>query len=211
MTPARPSYSYETAFLECGYRLIAGVDEAGRGALAGPLVAATVVIDPARVEQLSPLIRDSKTLSAGQRDKALSLVQEASIAIGIGMVDASEIDLLGIGPSNRIAFERAVLDLPFEADLLLCDAFLIEHPAPQIGLIDGDALCLSIAAASIVAKVTRDRLMHDLDARFDCYGFAYHAGYGTARHLDALDRHGPCCEHRHTFAPVRISAERFRP
>ena len=210
MAPTRPTYLHEAAFLECGYTRIAGVDEAGRGALAGPLVAAAVVIDPTRVDQLGPLIRDSKTLSASQREKALCVVQAAAIAIGVGMVDASEIDMVGIGPSNRMAFERAVFSLPFETEALLCDAFLMEHSAPQVGLIDGDALCLSIAAASIVAKVTRDRLMHELDARFHNYGFARHAGYGTAMHLRALALHGPCCEHRYSFAPVRASAERVR-
>lgn len=211
MAPVRPTYAHETAFLECGYTRIAGVDEAGRGALAGPLVAAAVVIDPMRVELLGPLIRDSKTLSANQRERALCVVQDASLAIGVGLVDANELDLLGVGPSNRIAFERAVLDLPFESEVLLCDAFLMEHSAPQIGLIDGDARCLSIAAASIVAKVTRDRIMHELDAHFTSYGFARHAGYGTAMHLHALDLHGPCCEHRYSFAPVRASAGRTRP
>jgi len=205
-----PTYQHETAFLECGYSLIAGVDEAGRGALAGPLVAAAVILDPARIGQLGPLVRDSKTLSASQRSAALGNICEFAISLAVGIVEANEIDLLGLGPANRMAFERAVHNLSFEVDCLLCDAFLMEHAAPQTGLIDGDALCLSIAAASIVAKVTRDRYMCELDGRFAVYGFAQHAGYGTARHLEALNCHGPCHEHRRSFAPVQASAERFR-
>lgn len=204
-----PTYQHETAFLRYGYSRIAGVDEAGRGALAGPLVAAAVILNPDCISKLGPLIRDSKTLSAVQRSVAFGIVCESALAVAVGIVDAEEIDLLGLGPSNRIAFERAVHNLELEADCLLCDAFLMEHSAPQTGLIDGDALCLSIAAASIIAKVTRDRYMHELDGRFDAYGFAQHAGYGTSRHLAALERHGPCQEHRRTFAPVRASAERF--
>jgi ribonuclease HII len=203
-----PTYQHETAFLECGYSRIAGVDEAGRGALAGPLVAAAVILNPERIGQLGPLVRDSKTLSASQRSAALGIICESAISVAVGIVEAEEIDVLGLGPSNRIAFERAVYNLALEADCLLCDAFLMEHSAPQTGLIDGDALCLSIAAASIVAKVTRDRFMHELDGRFDLYGFAQYAGYGTARHLAALDRYGPCQEHRRSFAPVRACAER---
>ena len=209
MAVPAPTYRHETLFLECGYSRIAGVDEAGRGALAGPLVAAAVILDPARIGQLGPLVRDSKTLSATQRSTALGKICESAISVAVGIVEASEIDLLGLGPANRIAFERAVHNLSVDADFLLCDAFLMEHSAPQTGLIDGDALCLSIAAASIVAKVTRDRFMHELDGRFDMYGFAQHAGYGTARHLAALNHHGPCQEHRHSFAPIRASSERF--
>jgi ribonuclease HII len=211
MAVPAPTYRHETAFLECGYSRIAGVDEAGRGALAGPLVAAAVILNPERIGRLGPLVRDSKTLSARQRSTALGHICESAISVAVGIVEAGEIDLIGLGPANRIAFERAVHNLSVDVDCLLCDAFLMEHSAPQIGLIDGDALCLSIAAASIVAKVTRDRFMRELDDRFAIYGFAQHAGYGTARHLEALDSHGPCHEHRRSFAPVQASVARFRP
>jgi ribonuclease HII len=202
-----PTFEFEAAFHEEGLRSVVGLDEAGRGALAGPLVAGCVLLNPDAIPSLADIVRDSKTLSPLRRVRAFQLVVEASRAVAIGIVGVEEIDELGIGPSNRLALERAVERLPVDPDAILCDAFLIEHAAPQVGLIDGDAQCISISAASIVAKVTRDRIMIEHDARYRRYGFAKHAGYGTPAHLEALRVHGPCAEHRHSFAPVRLAAE----
>lgn len=205
-----PTFEIETRFQTSGYRTIAGIDEAGRGALAGPLIAAAVVLDPETADDLTLIVRDSKTLSARQRSRAFDQILERARGVGLGIVMVDEIDRFGISAANRIAFERAVFALPEEPDCLLCDAFLLDHPAPQMGLIDGDALSLSIAAASIVAKVSRDRCMQTLHDRFPFYGFARHAGYGTAAHLQALSEHGSCPEHRQSFAPVRAVSERPR-
>jgi len=204
----KPTFDCEQAFIDAGYGIIAGIDEVGRGALAGPVVAASVVLDPARCERLSGLIRDSKTLSARQRLTAFEVIVESARAVAIGLITAEEIDLIGIGPANRLALEQAVDRLTLEPDALVCDAFVIEHAAPQVALIDGDARSLTVAAASIIAKVTRDRMMVELDGRFGGYGFERHVGYGTREHLAALDRLGPCPEHRRSFAPVRLALER---
>lgn len=206
MPRARPTFDFETAFHDAGLSIVVGIDEAGRGALAGPLVAGCALLDPRSITAIANSVRDSKLLSATQRLTAFREISAAALALSIGVVEVDEIDRLGIGPSNRLALERAVERLPFEPDAILCDAFVIEHSAPQVGLIDGDAQCISISAASIVAKVTRDRIMAEQDCRYPIYGFARHAGYGTASHLDALRRFGPCAEHRHSFAPVRNAA-----
>lgn len=183
---------------------VAGVDEVGRGALAGPLVAAAVVLPPEVADDLAELagLCDSKLLSPAQRDVWFDVVRRVAAGVGIGVVECGELDELGVGPANRIAMERAVLDLPQEPEVLLLDATTVELGIPQVGFIDGDALCLSIAAASVVAKVTRDRIMTALDQQDDRYAFAIHKGYGTWEHLDALRRHGPGPMHRRCFAPV---------
>jgi ribonuclease HII len=199
-----PDLSWERAWWDASMELVAGVDEVGRGALAGPLIAAAVIL-PAGLATttcgLSGLL-ESKLLTAARRDDWFDVVIAESLAVGIGLVDVDELDAVGVGPANRIAMERAVYALPAQPAALLLDAMVIESDLPQVGIIDGDARCLSIAAASIVAKVTRDRLMcrlHEQDGR---YGFARHKGYGTAVHLAALQQYGPCASHRRSFAPV---------
>jgi ribonuclease HII len=204
-----PTFECEQAFAEAGYGVVAGIDEVGRGALAGPVVAASVVLDPARCMEMSGLIRDSKTMNAVQRVAAFQEICAVARAVAIGWISAGEIDRIGIGPANRLALEQAVNRLPIEPDALICDAFVIEHAAPQVALIDGDARSLTVAAASIVAKVTRDRMMIELDGRYGGYGFPRHVGYGTREHLGALDRFGPCPEHRRSFAPVRMALDRM--
>lgn len=202
-------FHWERAFWRAGYEKVAGVDEVGRGALAGPLVAAAVVFDRATIERRGPReriersVRDSKLMTRESRDAALVLIREHAAAIGVGMVECGELDQLGMSAANRLAMERAVLGLSCEPDALLLDAFVTDLSIPQIGLIDGDALCLSIAAASIVAKVTRDRLMfalHEADCR---YGLDQHVGYGTRAHMSALRAHGPASFHRRSFRPVQ--------
>jgi ribonuclease HII len=137
------------------------------------------------------------------RENSLEVIQATSVAIGIGMVECGEIDALGMTAANRLAMERSVFGLALSPNLLLLDAFVTDLEMPQIGLIDGDARCLSIAAASIVAKVTRDKLMCSIHTRDSRYGFDQHVGYGTPEHLRALAAYGPADVHRRSFRPVR--------
>jgi ribonuclease HII len=200
----RPTAIEETALSGMGYRLIAGLDEVGRGALAGDVVAAAVILplDAGSVQRLHA-VRDSKQLSARQRSTLAAVIQAEAIAIGLGRVSASDIDHLGIVPATRLAMMQAIASLTIAPDYLLIDALRL--PAvyvPQTAIVHGDALCLSIAAASIVAKVYRDAEMVRLDAVYSGYGFARHKGYGTAAHLQALHMLRPCPIHRLSFAPV---------
>jgi len=206
-----PTLSYERDLLAEGVRLVAGVDEVGRGALAGPLMAAAVILPPMDVLERDAdfwrYVRDSKTLSFAKRESLASGILDRAASWSIGTVEPEEIDELGVGPANRIAMERAVLGLETEPEVLLIDAMTIESSAWQIGIIDGDALSMSIAAASIVAKVARDNLMIAAETDWPVYGFARHKGYGVPSHLAALRTHGPCSLHRHCFAPVRLAME----
>ena len=195
---------WERACWRDEFRFVAGIDEAGRGALAGPIVAAAVVLPPglrltARIRE----INDSKQVPEAKRERLAGLVRSLATAWSIGQSTAAEIDELGISTANRLCMERAVAGLCCEPDFALLDAFTCDLSVPQIGLIDGDAISLSIAAASILAKTGRDRVMrmaHEQDCR---YHFDRHVGYGTALHLDALRSHGPCALHRLTFRGVR--------
>lgn len=208
---------WERQLWEGDYSRIAGVDEVGRGALAGPLVAAAVVLPPglrttADLGPILSLIRDSKTLSARKREVIAETILASDAQVGIGVVEPDEIDAIGINPANRAAMERAFFALDPEPDILLIDAVTLDLDTPQIGIIDGDAQSLSIAAASIVAKVTRDRLMVAMHTSWPAYGFDRHKGYGVAFHVEALRLHGPCQTHRRSFAPVRRSeAEHAQP
>ncbi len=195
----------ERAAAEAGYRLIAGVDEAGRGAWAGPVVAAAVILapDPERVPETLRVARDSKLLTPEQRAALHAVIRREALAVGVGVVPVEVIDRAGIGAANRLAMRRAVETLVPAPELVLVDWERIHDLAiPQRPIVDGDAICLSIAAASIVAKVTRDRLLVALDARFPGYGFAAHKGYGTPAHRRALAALGPCAAHRCSYAPV---------
>jgi ribonuclease HII len=208
-----PGLAHECALAARGYHAIAGVDEAGRGAWAGPLVAAAVILpDPAATGEAALLarlagVRDSKTLDHARRERLLTVIERVARAIGVGWVEAEELDRIGLGAANRVAWERAVAALPIAPDYLLLDAFRLPTSAlPQEPIVRGDRDCLSIAAASIVAKVARDRVLAALDARFPPYGFGRHKGYGTTAHHAALCEYGPCPEHRQSFAPLRALA-----
>jgi ribonuclease HII len=212
-----PDLAPERAFWTAGYRFVAGVDEVGRGAMAGPLVAAAVILPadalspPSATSPALAEVRDSKLLTGEERQRLMPAICAVATAVAVGLVEADELDLIGVGPANRLAMERAVDALPVRPEALLLDATTLDLDLPQVGLIDGDARCLSIAAASIVAKVTRDRFMaacHGADPRF---GFAAHKGYATADHLAALDRHGPGPLHRRCFAPVGRSLDSVVP
>ncbi len=191
-----------------GYLTLAGVDEAGRGPLAGPVVAAAVVIPRDVLEaehtRLFSGIADSKTLTAKRREALFArLSEETSVARGIGLADVAEIDSLNILRATHLAMKRAVEALGRAADLILVDG----RPVPGLpfasrAIVKGDAQSLLIAAASIVAKVTRDHWMDELDRQYPRYGFARHKGYGTAEHLAALREWGPTPVHRRSFAPV---------
>jgi len=197
---------------ESGYKLVAGVDEVGRGALAGPLVAAAVIFPCQHAfTQDFARIDDSKQLSPNERQRLVPIILEVAVAVAIGLVDVDEIDAFGIAAANRIAMERAVERLPVEPDALLLDATVTDLGCPQVGLIDGDVRCLSIAAASIVAKVARDGMMSAFHRADHRYGFHLHKGYGTAAHLSALAQHGPCAIHRRSFAPVARRAPLAAP
>jgi len=183
-----------------GFKIIAGLDEAGRGPLAGPVVAAAVVLPKTRSMQG---VADSKTLKAEQREKALSLIRKRALGIGVGIVEAEEIDRLNILRASLKAMELALQDLSLSPDCLLIDGLhTLRLPLNQQAIIKGDGRCLSIAAASIVAKVTRDRLMVDYHERYPQYNFARHKGYGTREHLQAIREHGCCPLHRQSFRTI---------
>lgn len=189
---------FERAMEAAGFARIAGVDEAGRGPLAGPVVAAAVVL----AEPVAGL-NDSKQLSEAQREGLFELLQAGAHAIGVAVVPADEIDRIGIQQANYAAMARAAQALSPAPDYLLIDGFKVPGLLfPQTRIIKGDARSLSIAAASIIAKVTRDRMMIDYDRAHPEYGFARHKGYGTREHLAALEKHGPCPIHRRSFAPL---------
>ncbi len=188
------------------FTYIAGIDEAGRGALAGPVVAAAVILPlNDQIETLLHGVNDSKQLSAKKRTILFDLIIQHALAYGIGQQPAAVIDEIGILPANRLAMGTAVSQLTPPPQFLLIDGRirLPQLNIPQKSIVRGDSQSLSIAAASILAKVTRDRLMIELDKQFPRYGFAQHKGYGTEQHRAAIARHGPCPQHRHSFAPIR--------
>ena len=190
---------------------MAGLDEAGRGSWAGPVVAAAVVLPkPTRtLRRALDGLRDSKQLSAAERDRLYAIIKLAAVAVGLGVVEAPLVDSLGLAVAGRLAFQRAAEALTGPPDYLLIDAFpLPEVRCPQEAIIRGDAQCLSIAAASVVAKVERDRLLDELSRQFPSYGFDRNRGYGTPEHARALSKRGPCAEHRYSYAPVRAIVER---
>jgi ribonuclease HII len=201
----RASLTLEEDLWRAGYRVIAGLDEAGRGAWAGPVVAAAVVLppDPAATAPLLGRVHDSKALTSRQREQLFGPIRERAIAVGVGRIEADEIDRIGILTATRQAMEQAVAELVVHPDFLLLDFLTLPRLAlPQHGVPHGDALSLSIAAASIIAKVTRDRWMIAQEANYAGYGFARHKGYGTAEHRAALARLGACALHRMSFAPL---------
>jgi ribonuclease HII len=205
--PASAPYHYEARAWRSGLARIAGVDEAGRGPLAGPVVAAAVIIAPERrIRRLA----DSKLLPSERREELFGQIRARALAIGVGIVDQETIDRINILQATRRAMLEALAGLAILPDLVITDfVALAGLPYPQRNLVDGDARCASVAAASIVAKVTRDRLMLDADRAFPQYGFAQHKGYATPEHLAALDRHGPCPLHRRTFSGVWRQGELF--
>jgi ribonuclease HII len=201
--PRVPSFVEENRLHRQGYRLVAGVDEVGRGALAGPVMAAAVILPPRVPSRWRARVRDSKLLSAAQRAALFEPICDAAVAVGVGSVDAWTIETIGIARATQVAMLQAIAQLAPAAETLLIDYFRIPGTKlPQKGVVDGDTLCFSIACASIVAKVTRDRLMDSYDVSFPGYLFSRHKGYGTPGHLACLRSLGPSPIHRRTFQPV---------
>ena len=190
---------YEKAARRDGATVIAGVDEVGRGSLFGPVVAAAVILPPdTRIRGL----RDSKQLLREDRERLAKVVERKAIAIAISEIDVETIDRVNIYQATRIAMTAAVGKLAFAPDHLLIDAMRLDLACAQTSIIYGDSLSISIAAASVIAKVYRDERMRELDNDYPQYGLASHKGYSTPQHLAALDKHGPCPLHRKSFRPV---------
>jgi ribonuclease HII len=203
-----PGLDHEQALWSQGYRLIAGIDEAGRGAWAGPVYAAAVVLPLDRPDLWDALegVTDSKQLSPRRRVALLDVIDQVAVSVGVGTATAKEVDALGIVPANRLAMERAIAALVPSPDFLLIDYLRLPGvDLPQRSAPKADQRCLSVAAASIVAKVRRDQWMVELDHRYPGYEFARHKGYGTAAHRSALARLGPSPIHRMSWAPLRAS------
>jgi ribonuclease HII len=199
----KPSCAEETALRSQGYRPVAGIDEVGRGALMGPVMAGAVIMPEKVRGRWKSQVRDSKQLTPKAREYLYDYIIDAALAYGIGSSDNDEIDAVGIAKATRLAMVRAIKLLAPQPQFLLIDYVrLKESYYPQKGLIHGDSRCFSIACASIVAKVTRDRLVTEMDREFPGYGLAAHKGYGTAEHLACLRRNGPCRIHRRSFQPV---------
>jgi ribonuclease HII len=200
----RPTAHLEVSLHGQGYGSIAGIDEAGRGPLAGPVVAAAVIFSPGFSAPWLSQVNDSKQLTPTLRSELYQRLHSEALAIGVGSSSADQIDRVGILKATQLAMTRAVQDLRPRPDYLLIDYVRLPGLAiPQLSLVKGDARCLSIAAASIIAKVTRDRLLEQLDLQYPGYGFAVHKGYPTPQHLANLQRLGPCPIHRTSFLPVR--------
>ncbi len=199
-----PSFAEEKNLEAQGYRLIAGIDEVGCGALIGPVVAAAVIL-PSRLD--TPWlnqVKDSKQLTSERRELLSYHINEVAISVGIGAVPHDVIDTQGLTKARRLAMKLAIDQLAPPPEALLIDYISLPNvPLPQKGITNGDSLCISIACASIIAKVARDQLMVELDRTYPGYGLAHHKGYGTKEHLACLRRLGPSPVHRQSFKPVK--------
>jgi len=205
MDNVSPDLEHENRLWQTGYAAIAGLDEVGRGALAGPVVAGAVILPKGvGVTGIWAEVRDSKLLSAARREEMAGRIRQSAAGWAVGEASAGEIDAIGIAPATRLAMQRAIDALPTRPDYLLLDwVRLATVNLPQESFTKGDARIVSIAAASILAKVYRDRLLVEMNGRYPLYGFASHKGYGAANHLAAIERHGPCAAHRRSFSPMR--------
>lgn len=192
----------ESLLIDAGITPLAGVDEAGRGACAGPLVIASVVLRDPFAPELAK-VRDSKDVSETEREKLFELVTDLALAVSVIIVSAQEVDQRGVHAANLDGMRRAVQGLSVTPAYVLTDGYAIEGLAiPNVAVWKGDQVVTCISAASIVAKVTRDRIMRELDIQFPNYGFVKHKGYITKVHTESLKEHGPCIEHRRSFANI---------
>jgi ribonuclease HII len=191
---------YERLYKSQGFTFIAGIDEVGRGPLAGPVVAGAVIL-PDDFQILG--IDDSKKLTETKREELYELIRKAAVSIGIGIIEANEIDKINIYEATKKAMYAAINELHISPDFLLVDAMKLTTPIPSEAIIKGDSKSISIAAASIIAKVTRDRMMKELAKSFPEYGFEKNMGYGTKEHIEALQLYGATPHHRRSFAPVK--------
>jgi ribonuclease HII len=201
LLPLAPNLSFEISLWNAGVKYIAGIDEAGRGPLAGPVTAAALILPPGQDSAaILAGVRDSKQMTRLQREASAVRIRQAALAWGIGFASVLEIDTLGILPATRRAAERAVAALAITPNHLLLDyLFLTELGVPQTSLVKGDCRSLSIAAASVLAKTARDAWMRACEVQYPGYGFGVHKGYGTAAHRAAIDRLGLCALHRRSF------------
>lgn len=191
---------YEKELYKKGISLIGGVDEVGRGPLVGPVVAACVILPP---NYELPGLDDSKKLSEKKRDKYYDIIMKDAVSVGIGIVDAKKIDEINILEASRLAMKLAIEDLDVKPEYILSDAMKLDNiDIPYEAIIHGDALSLSIAAGSVIAKVTRDRMMYELDKKYPEYGFAQHKGYPTKKHLENIAKYGVLENYRFTYKPV---------
>lgn len=209
------SLQFEEVCWTVGLRHVIGIDEVGRGTWAGPVAAGAVCLPPDRPDLLTVLkgVRDSKQMTPRQREGLVDRIRETAMACGIGSATSEEIDTHGIVPATRLAMQRALEDAGLEPDYLLLDSIKWNGPAhiSVQSIVRGDTLSLSIASASVLAKVWRDDYMRQLDKSFPSYFFGQHKGYGTAKHAAALHQYGACNEHRHSFAPLRLLASENNP
>lgn len=199
------SLAEEQTLYAQGYRYVAGIDEVGRGPLAGPVMAAAVILPQTiKPTKWADKIKDSKQLTAIQRENLVEYIKDLAISYGVGMINSQTIDIRGIAKATRLAMVQAVNQVSPSPDYVLIDYFTVpELKFPQKGVVEGDSICFSIACASIIAKVTRDKIMIELDDLYPGYGFANHKGYGTREHLKCLQKLGPCPIHRLSFQPVK--------
>jgi len=203
--PRYPTSDREAALREQRLWPVAGVDEAGRGTLAGPVVAAAVVADWCLHLPWHDEVRDSKQLSPSRRERLFPKIHTGTWGVGVGVVQNDDIDSIGIAAATRKAMYMALESLSVQPNFVLIDWMTLPQlRVPQEGIVKGDSRCLSIACASIIAKVTRDRLMGELDEQYPGYDFARHKGYGTAHHLALLKQNGASPIHRFSFRPVRL-------
>ena len=204
-----PNFDAERRLQREGFEFVAGLDEVGRGCLAGPAAAGAVIFRKRPSRKVRELVRDSKQLTPNQLDVAYRAIVEEDATFAVGWTSPAEIDRIGIGPGVRRAMRRALNRLDTTPDHLLIDAIRLPSVnLPQKSIVKGDSKSLSIAAAAIVAKVQRDHYMRTLSDRYPEYGFDSHKGYGTRRHLDAIEQIGPCSVHRMTFGPVQAESHR---
>lgn len=192
---------YERQAREQGFRFIAGVDEVGRGPLAGPVVSAAVIL---KKESYIEGLDDSKKINGTLRAQLYNQIMNEAVSVGIGIISAEEIDKVNIFQATKKSMMAAVLDLKVKPDMLLIDAMQLNSMYPEQSIVKGDAQSVSIAAASIIAKVTRDNMMKEYHEKYPEYRFDLHMGYGTKKHIEAIETYGPCEIHRMTFGPVKM-------
>jgi ribonuclease HII len=205
--PTWPTLQKEIALLKQGYRFVAGLDEAGRGAWAGPVVAAAVILPPDRPDLAGVLsgLRDSKQMTPAQREQFFPRIHQAALAVGVGLASPDLVDKINVVGATRYAMQQALANLALWPDFLLLD--YLRLPAvnlPQDAFPKAENISLTVAAAAVIAKVTRDRLMVELSREYPSYGFDRHKGYGTAAHRAALTQHGPCPQHRLSYKPLAL-------
>lgn len=193
-------YEYEDELYKSGCKYIAGVDEVGRGPLIGPVVSACVVLKEGFIPEG---LTDSKKLSEKKRDMFYDIIMENAIGIGIGVVDEKEIDKINIYEASKVSMIKAINNCKCNIDHVLIDAMKLDLDIPSTSIIKGDAKSISIAAASVIAKVTRDKMMYELDKKYPMYGFASHKGYPTKKHIEALNKYGLIDGYRKTYGPVK--------